>query len=107
MGYPSRSTQRIRKDQANCVAKSGLTDIYDLFVLGGSPMPFENPEPGRYWGYHCVKCHEAIAISRYREASGWRGWGSFTLDCMNWDCQFQTEYPLVEIRALEITAAQT
>lgn len=68
-------------------------------------MPFENPEPGRYWGYRCVKCQEAIALSPYSERSGWRGSGSFTLDCMNWDCQFQAEYPLAEIRVLEITPA--
>ena len=47
-------------------------------------MPFENPEPGRYWGYRCVKCHEAIAIWPFGEGSGWHGSGSFTLDCMNW-----------------------
>jgi hypothetical protein len=69
-------------------------------------MPFENPEPGQYWGYRCVKCHEAITVWPLgRGADG----AAVVLSrlIMNWDCQFQAAYPLSEIRLLEIRPAQT
>ena len=65
-------------------------------------MPFENPQPGRYWGYRCVNCSEPIAIRPYTEDSGWRGGEAFTLDCMNSDCRFQAIYPLSDIRILNV-----
>lgn len=65
-------------------------------------MPYENPEPGIYWGYRCVKCDIVIALSRYTQGSYWRGNGVFTLDCVDWDCQFQAEYPLANIRPVEV-----
>ena len=67
-------------------------------------MPFENPQPGRYWGYQCVNCHEPIAIWPYAEGSERRGGEAFTLDCMNWNCRLQEVYPLTDIRVLELTS---
>lgn len=68
-------------------------------------MPFENPEPGTYWGYRCIKCGAVIALTVYQEGTAWRGEDPFTLTCMNWDCRFQANYPLADIRPLEVTPA--
>ena len=67
-------------------------------------MPYENPEPGTYWGYRCVKCNTVIALSRYTKGY-WYSFGgpfTFTLDCVDWECQHQAEYPLAGIRPIEV-----
>ena len=68
-------------------------------------MPFENPEPGIYWGYRCLKCRDVIALAPHKEGTGWNGGGAFTLDCMNRDCQFKAIYPLADIRPIEVPPA--
>ncbi len=65
-------------------------------------MPYENPEPGIYWGYLCVECDTIIALSPYIGGTYWRGSGEFRLDCVDWDCQFQADYPLANIRPIEV-----
>ncbi|HYV25843.1 MAG TPA: hypothetical protein VE969_11460 [Pyrinomonadaceae bacterium] len=65
-------------------------------------MPYENPAPGIYWGYRCEKCDEVIALWPYTEGSYWRGSGGFTLDCVDWYCQFQAEYSLANIHPIVV-----